>query len=175
MHKENALHIAGVDYESVVDGEGVRAAIFLSGCSHNCPFCHNKDAQNPNYGIEITEEVILEIADQINKRPFLSGITLTGGDPLYYPDQAYYFLVELLSIIDRRDYMTVWMYTGSLYEECKDMRISTIVDVIVDGEFLIDHADKKLSFRGSNNQRIIDVKRSLFSGTISLLNMECEK
>ena len=93
------LHIAGVNYDSLVDGEGVRAAIYLSGCRHHCPGCHNYDAQSPEFGQILTPSLLSSIAEEIKKREYLSGITLTGGDPLYDPEATEIMLEALLNLI----------------------------------------------------------------------------
>lgn len=99
-------------------------------------------------------------------RSYLSGITLTGGDPLYNPEQTQYLLEDLLAQIGTDT--NVWMYTGSLWEEVKSLPIMKLVDVLVDGPFIAEQADKRLVFKGSMNQRIIDVKRSLKTGEVVL-------
>lgn len=168
--KSNVLFISGVNYESVVDGDGVRAAIFLSGCSHRCPGCHNEAAQNPTYGYEATDELIDDIAFGINLRDdMLTGVTLTGGDPLYNEELTREFLQRLLMRIRRKD-MTVWLYTGNTYEDCSNMKIMEQVDVVVDGEFIESEADRTLRFRGSKNQRIIDVWKSRTEGKTVIWN-----
>lgn len=156
------VHICGIDYESMVDGEGVRAAIFLSGCSHHCPGCHNPEAQNPTCGQPVTDDLITGINAQIEERTFLSGITLTGGDPMYDPKETLGFLKKLRL----HDGMNIWLYTGYTYEEImadKDRSVLFFAcDVVVDGRFEREKADKRLRFRGSSNQRIIDVPLSSF-------------
>lgn len=172
--------IAGVNYESMVDGEGVRAVIFLSGCSHHCPECHNHAAQDPNYGVECTDELLEEIADEIKKRPFISGITLSGGDPFYDVEKTRNFLMALSErYIEKGIHpQTVWIYTGYTFDEIADMyrassgkrlaiyELLTNCEVLVDGRFEKELADKRLAFRGSSNQRIIDVKKSILSADI---------
>lgn len=133
MDKPN-LHIAGVNYDSIVDGEGVRAAIFLSGCRHHCTGCHNHDAQDPNYGQGLHNRLLEDIGYEIMKRPYLSGITLTGGDPLYDPEQTLWMLEDLLAQIGKTT--NVWMYTGALWEEVKDLPVVQLVDILVDGPFI---------------------------------------
>lgn len=160
------IHIAGVNYDSLVDGEGVRTAIYLSGCEHNCAGCHNREAQSPEFGSEITSELLDEIADAINARQYLSGITLTGGDPLYEPDRTLNFLLSLMAKISVP--VNVWLYTGAVWEDICDLPIMDYVDVVIDGPFVRELADKRLTFRGSRNQRIIDVKESKKCGSIEL-------
>lgn len=156
------LRIAAVIYDSLVDGEGVRTAIYLSGCRHQCPGCHNPDAQDPDFGTCVSSWNLADIGYDIMDRPYLSGITLTGGDPLYDPEQTQMLLEDLLAQIGRDT--NVWMYTGSLWEDVKDLPIMKLVNVLVDGPFIQEQADRSLAFRGSRNQRIIDVQKSLAAG-----------
>lgn len=162
------LHLAGVNYESLVDGEGVRTAIYLSGCAHRCPGCHNPETWNPEYGQPMTGELIQCIADGIaSRRGFLSGITLTGGDPLYDPAGTCDFLLRLRAALSSRgcDAMNTWLYTGFTLAEllspanphliCNSIhRLLRMIDTLVDGPFIRGLADKTLKFRGSSNQRI---------------------
>lgn len=172
-------YISGVDYESVADGPGVRAAIFLSGCTHNCPGCHNPQTHDPCHGVEMNELVVNTIAYNIHIRKFLSGITLTGGDPLYDTDKTYAFLVSLRNKLGKRwDTTSVWLYTGYTWEKLMKLypafdnlrNLLSMVDVVVDGPFIQTRADKTLAFRGSSNQRLIDVQKSLKQGVPVLWN-----
>lgn len=176
-------NLAGINYESMVDGRGVRTAIFLSGCSHHCPGCQNPGTWDPYSGVEITEDLLREIADSIIKRPFLSGITLTGGDPLYDRYRTRRFLRDLLKLLpEDRNRLNVWLYTGYTFEEVLLILeeeadefdppledLLSMVDVMVDGRFDMGQKDKRLKFRGSRNQRILNVKDSLLSHTPILL------
>ncbi len=164
-------NLAGIAYESVVDGPGVRTAIFLSGCHHHCPGCHNLEAQNPNFGTQMTEEDIEYIADYIGSRPYISGITLTGGDPLFWPENTYNFLVGLVEYSMPK---SIWVYTGYVYEKIPNDRyisyILNMTDVLVDGPFIKELADKRLAFRGSSNQRLIDLRKTRENGEVVLWN-----
>lgn len=175
-------NIAGINYESFVDGQGVRTVIFFAGCEHHCPGCQNATIQNPEAGQECTEVLISEIANEINKRPFLRGITLSGGDPFLFPDKSLNFIIELSKKIEgklhigNRDKFDIWIYTGYTWEELlskNDEDINMILkldalSVIVDGRFERELADKRLKFKGSKNQRIIDVHSSLKKNEIVL-------
>ena len=163
--KDN-LRLSGVIYDSMADGEGVRAALYFSGCDHRCPGCHNPETHDFYSGQIVTSEVILEIAEEINKRPYLSGITMTGGDPLYRPAQLAVLLQFILDHVDRP--ISVWLYTGFRWEDVFDLPVMSLVDVVVDGPFIWSCADKRLAYCGSTNQRIIDVKKSIESGEVAL-------
>lgn len=171
---EKYPRIAGVNYESMVDGEGVRAVIFLSGCSNNCPGCQNWKAQDPEFGAVCTDELIHEIAEDIKARPFLSGITLSGGDPMFDPVKTSNFIDALDREIGEE--LDLWIYTGysmrhldmsmdclEYDDDCylmgspEDIGIYELMcraSHVVDGIFARELADKTLAFRGSSNQRI---------------------
>lgn len=163
------LHIAGINYESVVDGPGVRTAIFFSGCTHHCPGCHNPATQDPNYGKLADLNDVLLIANEINKRPYIQGITLTGGDP-FCSSGVWAFVAILLHYIDR--HLDVWAYTGSHYDEVKDSPLLVLTDVLVDGPYIESLRDPSLAFRGSSNQRIIDVRATQKAGEIVLYDLK---
>lgn len=172
------MKISGVDYESVNDGEGVRAVLYVSGCSHNCTGCHNPETHNANYGVEFTDGLKKEIINNIKIRPFLSGLTLSGGDPLHSNNvQSMYDFVKEFKILFPNK--SVWVYTGYTLEEvinkaeCIDEDIYRrnllfLADVVVDGRFEKDKKDLTLAFRGSSNQRIINVQETLKQGKIVL-------
>ena len=169
-------NLAGINYESLVDGEGVRTTIYLSGCPHGCPGCHNPESHDPNYGAVITPQMIQSIAKEIAKRPFLKGITLSGGDPFFNPEKTFLFIThlfeELHNLTKNKERYNLWIYTGAMFGELyysDNLFIHPILlltDALVDGPFIQSMADKTLRFRGSSNQRIIDVQKSLEKGEI---------
>lgn len=155
------MNIAGFYPDSITNGEGWRAVLFVSGCPHQCPGCHNPQSWDKNYGEAFDED---DIYHQIMENPFLDGLTLSGGEPfLYYR--------ELLPLIKRvkGKKLTIWSYTGFTFEELLLRSKTNIdlleflkeIDVLVDGRFQVEHKEPKRIFRGSANQRIIDVKASL--------------
>lgn len=150
------LRLGGITANSVVDGPGLRTVVFLQGCPRHCPGCHNEALLNPQAGREVTlEEVLAEIKASIS--PLTQGITFSGGDPLLQPEAVYALVRQL-----RADYpsLDIWMYTGYLYEEVKDLPVLQLVDVLVDGPFVQDKKDLELVFRGSANQRLIDLVKT---------------
>lgn len=162
------LNIAGIDYESFTDGEGCRCTIFISGCEHRCPNCHNPETWDFNYGTPLTEELVNEINHQLDKRPFLSGITISGGDPVYSLSGVMWLINKLHIPNDN-----IWMYTGFTWDEVvKRMPFTSLekFNVIVDGLYDDSLRDITLKFRGSSNQRLIDVKKTLESGSIVLFD-----
>ena len=140
---------------SLADGEGWRTVLFVSGCHHHCKGCHNPESWNPNAGKPFTDKVkeylFSCITDQID------GLTISGGDPLYRKNIK--AVTELCKEFKERfPNKTIWLYTGNLYRDSKQLEVMQYVDVVVDGEFRLDKKDTTLAFRGSSNQRIIDVK-----------------
>lgn len=161
------MYLCGVNFESMVDGEGVRAVLFISGCLHDCPYCHSPQTHSFTFGKEINQELINEINREISKRPYISGITLSGGDCMYSPIETLKFIKKL-----KIPHNNIWCYTGFTYEELlnnkNQFQLLKNINVLVDGKFDYSKRDISLAFRGSTNQRIIDVKESLKQDKIIL-------
>lgn len=154
------LHIAGVNYESIADAPGVCCVIFVSGCRHQCPGCHSPQTHSFEYGLPATPELIEEINEEIRKRPYLSGLVLSGGDPMYSAKEVNELLDQLVIPKNR-----VWCFTGFLMEQLLEdqetRKLLERIQVLVDGPFELGKRDVTLCYRGSKNQRLIDVKQSL--------------
>lgn len=151
--------------DSVVDGTGIRTVIWTQGCAHACPGCHNMGTHDFNGGEEVSIE---DVKDEISKLEGQTGITFSGGDPLYQIDAV----IELAKYIESLK-MDIWVYTGFTYEEVLKMprgqELLTHIDVLVDGKFELKNRSLDAPFRGSTNQRIIDVKRTLKNGHLTLV------
>ncbi len=147
------LHIAGINYESIADAEGVSCVIFFSGCKHFCKGCHSKDTWDFKYGVPVSDELIERINEEIDKRDFLSALVLSGGDPMYSADE----ICEFLSKIHVPN-NTIWCYSGFLFEDIQnDKSMNNLLNrcnVLIDGQFELEKRDISLNFRGSSNQRI---------------------
>ena len=161
MVDDDKIRIAGVVKESTVDGPGFRYVIFTQGCPHHCEGCHNPETHDMNGG---KLESITTLVDDIKKNPLLKGITLSGGEPFMQAKK----LVKLLSLLDLNRY-TVMTYTGFKYEYLLEnadenngfLELLKLTDVLIDGKFELVLKSEKAKFRGSTNQRAIDVKNSL--------------
>ena len=150
----------------MVDGPGFRTSIYCAGCQHACPGCHNPQSWNRNGGHDMTTEEVMRV---IEADPY-ANVTFSGGDPMY---QAEGF-AELARTIRRRTHKTIWCYTGFSYEQLiqpAQRELLEQIDVLVDGPFVKALRDEQLLFRGSSNQRIIDVPSTLHEGRVVLLQL----
>lgn len=155
------IRVSEIVRQSIVDGPGLRLTVFTQGCPHACPCCHNPQTHDLAGGYDCTTVQLLQ---ELDRNPLLTGITLTGGEPFCQPGR-----LLLLARETRRRGKTVWCYSGYTFEElCKMARddgdvqnLLRELDVLVDGRFLQEQRDLALRFRGSRNQRILNVPRSL--------------
>lgn len=160
------ISLSGVTGDSIVDGPGLRLTIFTQGCPHHCPGCHNPQTHDPNGGSWGDTEDILAAAAE---NPLLDGITLSGGDPFMQSIPC----LELAKGAHKLG-LNVWTYTGytweALWEENDPEKIALLkeTDVLIDGPFLLAERSLELQFKGSRNQRTIDVKKSLAAGEVIL-------
>ena len=150
------------------NGPGFRTVLFVSGCSHHCEGCHNPETWDPSVGVPFDLEALDKIFDSL-KRDECSGLTLSGGDPLY-PDnrESITALCKVIRDADNLKSKTIWLYTGYLFEQVKDLELMKYIDVVVDGPFVKSLHNKFLLFKGSKNQRLIDVKKSLLENSVVL-------
>jgi anaerobic ribonucleoside-triphosphate reductase activating protein len=162
------FRMAGIKKHSVVDGVGVRLVIFFQGCPHHCMECHNPDTWDPDGGDESDTDEIIEI---IKNTRYIDGITLSGGDPLFQPEAA----LEIAKASKAMG-LSVWCYSGWTYDKVaadeKRSAVMKYVDVLVDGPFVISLKSQDVIYRGSSNQRLVDVRSSLESGTVRVITEE---
>jgi anaerobic ribonucleoside-triphosphate reductase activating protein len=156
--------------DDMKNGDGLRVVLWLSGCDHACSGCQNPMTWDPDDGLVFDDKAKDELFSILG-REYISGITLSGGDPLYPGNRNEVF--ELLKEIrDRFPEKTVWLYTGYNYEDIKDFDHLKYVDVLVDGLYLEEKKDNGYHWAGSTNQRVIDVPESLKSETMILHKTE---
>lgn len=143
----------------MLNGDGLRVVLWMSGCSHYCKECQNPLTWDPNGGLPFDEKAKEELFAELRKS-YISGITLSGGDPLYQGNKSE---TEALAaeIKKRFPNKTIWLYTGDLWEEIKTYPLLSYIDVLVDGEYDCSRSKKTLHWKGSSNQRVIDVQESL--------------
>ena len=170
------MNYADIKKVDVANGEGVRVSIFVSGCNHHCEGCFNECAWDFNYGNKFTDENIDEVINYLD-HDHIAGLSLLGGEPLEYANQEG-LLPLVKKVKEKLPNKNIWCYTGYTFSdggleepqaECEATReMISLIDVLVDGRFVEELKDIRLNFRGSSNQRIIDVKSTLKAGNIVL-------
>lgn len=172
MEKASTLRLAGVVRESIVDGPGIRFTVFAQGCPHQCPGCHNESTHD-FYGGKETE--IDNVLREIDKNPLLNGVTFSGGEPFCQPEG---FAVLARALKERG--LHIVTFTGYTYEELLDLAnaqtargksvrdLLDLTDMLIDGRFQLAQRDLTLQFRGSRNQRLIDMNKTRESGKLIL-------
>lgn len=164
---------ADLQTDSIVDGIGIRTVIWTQGCSHNCPECHNPSTHDFNDGDLVELDDVIEELENLSGQ---DGVTFSGGDPMFQPKQCAILAKKVHELG-----MNVWTYTGFTYEELIDKCNKDIldflnnIDVLIDGKFDINKKSLDLEFRGSSNQRIIDVPKSLENHKVILYDINRKK
>lgn len=167
------LRIAGTVQDSIVDGPGIRFVIFTQGCPHHCPGCHNPQTHDFAGGYEVNSE---ELIQKMEENPLLSGVTFSGGEP-FCQAEALVPIAEAVKAAGKH----LMVYTGYLYEQLLAMkdpfvqRLLELADVLVDGPFILAERNLTLQYRGSENQRVIDLKKTKEAGEIVLYRSEYEE
>lgn len=152
--------------EDMLNGDGLRVVLWFAGCPHHCKNCQNPITWDPEGGLPFDAEAKAEIFEELDK-DYISGITFSGGDPLYMETRE--GLLELIKEIkEKYPKKTIWLYTGYLWEEIRHLEHIPYLDVVVDGRFVEELKDNNLPWKGSSNQRVIDVKMTQELGKIVL-------
>ncbi|CDI48308.1 anaerobic ribonucleoside-triphosphate reductase activating protein [Clostridium tetani] len=168
----NYLQVAGFLDNSLANGKGLRSVLFLSGCNHKCKDCHNLIMQDFKYGDRVK---IDEIIERVRKNiPIIRGVTFSGGEPLEQAEN-----LARLALMIKKENLNIWCYTGYEFEYILDnmdkingwKNLIQNIDILVDGTFQKDKNKPKLKYKGSSNQRIIDVQKSLIAKKIILYNV----
>lgn len=160
------IRLAGIVRESIVDGPGIRFTVFCQGCPHGCPGCHNPESHDFSGGKDCSIDRLLE---EIDKDPLLAGVTFSGGEPFCQPEG----FLELAKGVKERG-LNITSFSGYTYEQLADMaaesdavkKLLDMTDILVDGPFIKAQRDLTLQFRGSSNQRVIDMNRTRAEGHI---------
>lgn len=160
------MNYHNITTEDFLNGDGLRTVLWVAGCSHHCPFCQNPETHDPCSGIEFDNAAYKELVDDLSKS-WISGITFSGGDPLYEGNRE---TVTALAkdIKEHFPDKTIWCYTGYTYEEVKDLEVMQYIDILIDGKYIEALRNVKLWWRGSSNQRVIDIKKTRETGNICL-------
>ena len=171
------MNYAKINKRDIANGIGVRVTLFVSGCTHGCPGCFNREAWDFGYGEPFTPKVEDELIKYMEP-DYISGITLLGGEPME-PENQRALLPFLKKVKERYPTKTVWCYSGYTLEQLTGEsrarteltdEILSLIDVLVDGEFVEKLKDISLRFKGSANQRLIDLKKTLASGELVIWN-----
>jgi len=162
------VNYAGLKTTDIANGPGVRVTLFVSGCRRHCKNCFNKETWDFNYGNPFEKETMNTIIDALSKE-YIEGFSLLGGEP-FEKENRETVLNIVRTVKEKFPNKTIWCYSGFTFEELIDdaRNILEYVDVLVDGAFIEEKKNLRLSFRGSENQRLIDVKKTLESGEITL-------
>lgn len=157
--------------DDMLNGDGLRTVLWVSGCNHHCPGCQNPMTWDHNDGLVFDDAAKKEIFEQLDQ-DYIAGVTLSGGEPLHPANYE-----EIKQLIDeiKEHYpnKTVWLYTGDVWENIMNDPIVQKIDVLVDGEFILAQNDNNLMWKGSSNQRVIDVQKTLQQEDISKPVLHC--
>ena len=154
--------------DDMKNGEGLRVVLWVAGCGHACPGCHNPITWDADGGLLFDQEAEDELFEALAPE-YIAGLTLSGGDPLFLKNRS--DVAALCARVRHRlPDKTIWLYTGYAWEEIEDLPLLDNIDVVVDGRFIQAQADPLLHWRGSANQRVIDVQETRASHTIVLLD-----
>jgi anaerobic ribonucleoside-triphosphate reductase activating protein len=152
--------------DDLLNGSGIRVVLWVAGCGHHCPECHNPITHDPKGGIPFDDAAKEELFAELRK-DYVSGITFSGGDPLHpiNVNEIGELVAEINAMFPNK---TKWLYTGYTYEQISSLPFISMLDVVCDGRFEIDKFDPKIHWVGSSNQRVIDIKATKREGRIVL-------
>ena len=168
LNTMSKIRLAGIVNDSITDGPGIRLTVFVQGCPRSCPGCHNPQTQPLCGGYEEDDAVVLE---KIKSNPLLDGVTFSGGEPMIQAKNLLWLAGEIKKLG-----LNLFCYTGYMFEELKNvegaMDLLNYIDVLVDGPFVKEKRDYRLKFKGSTNQRIIDVPKTIKQNKVVLIEDE---
>lgn len=160
------MNYHNITKDDMLNGDGLRVVLWVAGCTHHCKNCQNPITWDVAGGLPFDKEAEDELFEALDK-PYISGITFSGGDPLHFlnRDEVFRLVKKCREMYPQK---TIWIYTGYLWDDVKDCKGLELADVLVDGEFEEKLKDNNLHWVGSSNQKIIDIKQSLKTGEIVL-------
>ena len=160
------MNYHNITKDDMLNGDGLRVVLWVAGCTHHCKICQNPITWDVAGGLPFDKEAEDELFEALDK-PYISGITFSGGDPLHFlnRDEVFRLVKKCREMFPQK---TIWIYTGYLWDDVKDCKGLELADVLVDGEFEEKLKDNNLHWVGSSNQKIIDIKQSLKTGEIVL-------
>ena len=178
--RRKEMYVCGINKEDAANGPGIRLSLFVSGCTNHCKGCFSPETWNFDYGYEYTDTVEDMLINEL-KKPYYEGLTILGGEPFEPSNQE--VLVGLIRRVKRElPEKTIWMFSGNTYDDLSDAsfrkhtdvtdEIFDTIDVLVDGPFDIERRDVTLAFRGSSNQRIVDMKKTRKTGSVTTLQFD---
>lgn len=160
------MNYHNITMDDMLNGDGLRTVLWVSGCSHHCRGCQNPQTWPSDSGIPFDEAAKAELFANLSK-DYISGVTFSGGDPLCACNQETIGAL-IAEIREKFPNKTIWLYSGDVFENIRDLPFLPMVDVMVDGPYIEELRDVQLRWKGSANQRVIDVKKTLATGQIVL-------
>jgi len=162
------MNYHNITKDDMLNGEGLRVVLWVAGCTHHCYNCQNPITWDVTGGLPFDENAENELFEALSK-PYVSGITFSGGDPLhpFNREEVFRLAKKVRELLPEKN---LWIYTGFLWEEVKDIPEMALFDVICEGKFVNELLDNKLHWVGSSNQRVMDVKKSLETNSVVLYN-----
>lgn len=160
------MNYHNITKDDMLNGDGLRVVLWVAGCCHHCKECQNPMTWDQEGGIPFDDLAKEEIFAELSKS-YVSGITFSGGDPLYVQNREVIGNL-IMEIKEKFPQKTIWLYTGYVWDEVKDLPYIQMLDVLIDGPFIVEQKNISLPWRGSANQRVINVKKTLESGEIIL-------
>lgn len=165
------MRFHNITKDDMLNGDGLRVVLWVAGCTHCCKGCQNPITWDVAGGVLFDDAAKAEIFEQLDKS-YISGITFSGGDPLHPENRAE--VRELaMEIKEKYPDKTLWLYTGFTWEQIAEYPIMQYLDVVVEGPFILEQRDVKLLWKGSSNQRVVDVKKTLASDNILVPVLHC--
>ena len=159
------MNYSGIKYNDMINGKGIRVSLFVSGCNHACKGCFNQETWNESYGKEFTEKEQQDIIDYLTKyKGIVSGLSILGGDPTY-PKNIKPLICFVIKLKEKCPWVNIWIWSGFTFEEILEddlkLELISLCDILIDGKFILEQKSLDIKWRGSTNQRVINIQQSL--------------